>query len=158
MLELSFVPMNTRHLDAMETWTYGQFFPDFDMRAYRAGDPDASPLKGPGGCDGYAVVDGRGELVGLFEYYFDAHGDASIGLALRPDLTGRGIGREFLEAGIRFLIDHYGYSRPHVQLTVAEQNRPAIRLYERAGFELVDEVDDGVERELRMRRLISPIG
>ena len=72
-----------------------------------------------------------GTLVGF--YYLEEKGDAvEIGLGLRPDLTGRGLGREFFDAGIDFLRSRHP-GRP-VVLNVAAFNERAIRVYERAGF------------------------
>ena len=72
-----------------------------------------------------------GELIGYFE--FEPEGDIlEIGLGLRPDLTGRGLGPDFFEAGLQF-----GRERFHPQtfrLRVATFNRRAIKIYERAGF------------------------
>ena len=55
---------------------------------------------------------------------------------MRPDLTGRGLGEEFVHAGLRFAREVY--SPPAFRLTVAAFNRRAIRVYERAGFETVE--------------------
>lgn len=155
MPDYHFVPMSREYLAAMEGWTYGEYFPDFDVEAYRASARlGADPLPGPAGCDGYAVLDGAEQLIGLFEYYFDDDGTASIGLALRPDLTNRGLGRAFLEAGLEFLVGHYDYRRPYVHLTVDPGNAPALKLYRRAGFEAVPSATHG--GEIEMRRRVTP--
>jgi [ribosomal protein S18]-alanine N-acetyltransferase len=73
---------------------------------------------------------------------------------MRPDLTGRGLGEEFVHAGLRFARETY--SPPAFRLTVASFNRHAISVYERAGFETVERFGSdtrGAEREwLLMRR------
>jgi ribosomal-protein-alanine N-acetyltransferase len=55
-----------------------------------------------------------------------------IGLGMRPDLTGRGMGLHFMEA----ILGHAGdtYRPAAYRLVVATFNRRAIRVYERAGF------------------------
>ena len=77
-----------------------------------------------------------------------------VGLGMRPDLTGRGLGEEFVHAGLRFARETY--SPPAFRLTVAAFNRRAIRVYERAGFETVETFGSatrGAEKEwLLMRR------
>lgn len=55
-----------------------------------------------------------------------------FGLGLKPDLTGKGIGYEFVQKGIEFGSSIYKIGR--ARLTVAAFNKRAIRVYERAGF------------------------
>lgn len=51
-----------------------------------------------------------------------------------PDRRGRGIGMALLAGAARHAVDH---GAPFVELTVREDNEPALRLYRRAGFERV---------------------
>lgn len=79
----------------------------------------------------FSVCTDDGALVGF--YYFEERGDAvAYGLGLRPDLSGRGLGARFVEAGIEFAQARFG--RRRIVLDVAEFNARAIRVYERAGF------------------------
>ena len=57
---------------------------------------------------------------------------AEIGLGLRPDLTGHGLGESFLRACLHFASAALG-ARSYT-LAVAAFNRRAITVYERAGF------------------------
>lgn len=76
----------------------------------------------------YAANDGP---VGIFTYIIERD-TVEIGLAMRPDLTGKGNGLEFVHAGISFAKQRY--SPRHLRLTVAVFNQRARRVYERAGF------------------------
>ena len=105
----------------MATWRY--------ERPYDFYDGDVDPVLNPERF--YEALDEDGSLVG--NYYFEQKGDAlEIGLGLRPDLTGRGLGLEFLLAGIEFGRRRFGLSR--VILNAAAFNERAIKVYERAGF------------------------
>ena len=73
-----------------------------------------------------------GRRLGLYE----VEPALDVGLGMRPDLTGRGLGEEFVHAGLRFARETY--SPPAFRLTVATFNQRAIRVYERAGFETVE--------------------
>lgn len=64
-------------------------------------------------------------------------GSLSIGLGLRPDLTGHGRGLALVEAGIGFAREWY---QPTLfRLYVFAWNARAIQVYERAGFTRVGE-------------------
>lgn len=93
----------------------------------------------------YHSVYDNGNLVGYFCFGEDARVPAGrqlgvyerepaldVGLGMRPDLTGRGLGETFIGAGLRFAQD--SYSPPAFRLTVATFNRRAISVYETAGF------------------------
>jgi [ribosomal protein S18]-alanine N-acetyltransferase len=92
-------------------------------------DGDVEPVLNPERF--YQATGEDGSLIGF--YYFDEQGDAlEIGLGLRPDLTGRGLGLDFLLAGIEFGRRRFGDSR--VILNVAAFNERALKVYEQAGF------------------------
>jgi RimJ/RimL family protein N-acetyltransferase len=79
----------------------------------------------------YGVRDEHRGVVGFF--YFERRGDAIFyGLELRPDLTGRGLGLEFVRGGLDFASDRFGMRR--LVLDVAEFTERAIKVYERAAF------------------------
>lgn len=93
----------------------------------------------------FVATDGTGAVVGFCCYGADARvagGDyrdsdaLDIGLGLRPDLTGHGQGRAFLDAALAFGREHLG-ARCY-RLTVAAFNKRAIRVYERAGFRAIE--------------------
>ena len=94
-----------------------------------------------------------GELVGFFG--FEQRADAVVvGLGLRPDLTGRGRGLGFLDAGLAFARERFAPRR--FTLSVATFNRRAICVYERAGFEAVrtfdHETNGGIHPFVEMQR------
>jgi [ribosomal protein S18]-alanine N-acetyltransferase len=104
-----------------DAWRYD---PPYDFY-----DGDGLPVKNPESF--FAVRDDKGALIGF--YFFELWGDALFyGLGLRPDLTGRGLGEQFMLAGLKFARPIYGQRR--VVLYVAAFNERAIRLYRRLGF------------------------
>src|SRR5688572_20055670 len=71
----------------------------------------------------FAAHDAGGELVGYFGFSLD--GDVvGVGVGLRPDLTGRGLGLSFLEEGLAFARARFHPRR--FRLSVAEFNVRAI--------------------------------
>jgi len=80
----------------------------------------------------FSVFDADGALVGFFQ--FEREGTTvDVGLGLRPDLTGRGLGVGYLLAGLEFARERFSPER--FTLSVATFNRRAIQVYERAGFQ-----------------------
>jgi [ribosomal protein S18]-alanine N-acetyltransferase len=83
----------------------------------------------------FAVEDEAGDLIGFFSFKRKDADTIEIGLGLRPDHTGRGLGGGFLEAGLDYGRAHFGPGQ--FALSVATFNRRAITVYERAGFTAV---------------------
>jgi len=79
----------------------------------------------------YSVFNEENELVGFFVFKPDGQ-TVEVGLGLRPDLTGKGLGRAFITAGLTFGQEHF--SVDVWSLSVAIFNTRAIRLYKHAGF------------------------
>lgn len=59
----------------------------------------------------------------------------SIGLGLKPELTGQGLGKEFARMSIDFGIQRLNYKGNTVKLMVASFNERAIKVYKKLGFE-----------------------
>ena len=138
-----FRPMNEEEARAVVAWRYEAPYDFYDM----ANDPEGLEelLGTPERRRGYYAALSGGELVGFvcfgpggqvpsFDYADD--GSLDIGLGLRPDLTGRGLGFEFLIAGLEF--GRRRFAPTGFRLAVATFNERAIRVYERAGFRRVE--------------------
>jgi RimJ/RimL family protein N-acetyltransferase len=114
-------PADAAMFSERDTWRYD---PPYDFY-----DSDGLPVKNPELF--LAVRDDDGGLAGF--YFFEPCGDALFyGLGLRPDLTGYGLGEQFVLAGLELARSSYGQRR--VVLDVAAFNERAIRLYQRLGF------------------------
>jgi len=101
----------------------------------------------------YFSVDDDDALVG-FVVLKASGGIVEIGLGLRPDLTGKGLGRDFVDAGLSFAAQRCG--DPSFELAVAAFNERAITVYQRVGFEIVQrylhETNGDVHPFVRMAR------
>lgn len=130
-MSYQFQPMTLDHAHAIVEWRYPGEYAFYNMDA----DPDdlreflnnsawEQDTK-------FAVTDDSDALVGFFE--FIRQDDViAIGLGLRPDMTGRGLGEAFLRAGIAFAVEHF--KPPRLKVAVATFNQRAIAVYRRAGF------------------------
>jgi len=123
-VEIRIEPASPDEYALMRKWRYP---PPYDFY-----DGDVDPPENPERY--FAARDEDGELIGF--YYFEPNPpDLDYGLGLPPDLTGHGLGLEFFLAGLAYARDLYGPSR--VFLHVAEFNKRARRVYERAGFRVI---------------------
>jgi [ribosomal protein S18]-alanine N-acetyltransferase len=126
-----FRPLTQADAEAIAAWHYAEPYTFYDWIA----DPDdlAELLDPETRGEAYAAVDGSdGDLIGFFSSKPKESGTIEVGLGLRPEHTGRGLGLAFVEAGleeIRSRLDPKEFS-----LAVATFNRRAITVYERAGF------------------------
>jgi RimJ/RimL family protein N-acetyltransferase len=110
-------------LDERTKWRYGS--------PYEFYDGDQDPVLNPERF--FEARDEQGELVGF--YYFQQKEDAlEYGLGLSPELTGKGLGLEFVRSGLEFARRRFAPER--IVLSVAAFNERARIVYERAGFRL----------------------
>src|SRR5215831_16970424 len=88
-----------------------------------------------------AVENEQGDLVGFFQFVLrpgSPAGTITVGLGMRPDLTGQGQGLAFVKAGLAF--GQQRYTPTAFRLLVLTWNQRAIKVYLRAGFRIVREV------------------
>ena len=144
----TFSPMTEADARAVGTWQY-----EGPYRVYSLKRDDAAPAPEDELLDKrspyFAVHDENDELVGFFCFGTAAEvsGEVesprlwtrdrslTIGLGLRPDWTGRGLGLTFVEAGLEFARAQFAPSS--FRLFVLTWNKRATRVYERAGFRRV---------------------
>ena len=143
--------MTQDEAELISTWEYTAPYDFYNAPADRN---DLAELLDPEQRAGqYFSVYAVGELIGFFQLTPD--GDAVVvGLGLRPDLTGRGLGLAFVERGLAFARKRFAPAR--FRLSVATFNERAITVYERAGFAttrtFVHETSGGVFPFVEMER------
>lgn len=143
-MSYSFRLMNEADASAIRAWRYEAPYDTYnvsDNPEEDAGPDEMLERRSPY----YAVRDEEGELIGYFCYgtaaqpfgspkaglYTDDH-SIVIGLGLRPDLTGKGLGPSFVEAGLDFARQQFAPQT--FLLYVMAFNQRAIRAYEKVGF------------------------
>ena len=127
-------PLTQSDAEMIATWHYEGEYSFYDAEADA---DDLAELLDPAlrGDSMFAVRDGAGELVGFFAFQI-AVGVVDYGLGLRPDLTGKGSGADFVRAGLDFAQSRF--SPKTIQLHVAAFNKRAIKVYRRVGFREVE--------------------
>lgn len=132
----TFAPMDEASARSIQAWRY-----DGPYAVYNVGSGEESLQAFLDPQNAYHAITGEtGELVAFACFGPDARvrgGDYAepaldVGLGLRPDLTGRGLGLGMVEA----ILDHArgAFTPATFRLTVAAFNRRALRVYKRAGF------------------------
>jgi [ribosomal protein S18]-alanine N-acetyltransferase len=125
-----FAPTDDEEAREISRWHYQ---PPYDFYDWTNDPDDLEELLDPARREGsyFSASDAEGNLVGFFQ--FETAGQTvDVGLGLRPDLTGRGLGPEYLLAGLEFARERFSPER--FTLSVATFNERAIAVYERCGF------------------------
>jgi [ribosomal protein S18]-alanine N-acetyltransferase len=149
--QLDITPMSQDEAEKIASWRYE---PPYDFYDARADETDLAELLDPAlRIDRYFSAYHGDELVGSF--VFTRVGDVVfVGLGLRPDLTGRGLGPSFVEGGLDFARQRF--APDSFRLSVAEFNERAVAVYERVGFTVtrrfVHETNGGVFPFVEMER------
>ncbi|PYI52627.1 GNAT family N-acetyltransferase [Paenibacillus flagellatus] len=137
MTEWAFVPMEERHGKAICEWRYPPPYDVFDWAPWEKlaerSEEFADPLVRAAQYE--AVLDGSGELCG-FAQFFPLEGWTRLGLGLRPDLCGSGLGPSFVRAIVRRARERN--PRNGIDLEVLASNTRAIRAYLKSGFAVAD--------------------
>ncbi|MCL4267391.1 MAG: GNAT family N-acetyltransferase [Anaerolineae bacterium] len=142
--KLTLRPIASEDLPVLLTW---QYEPPYDIYSLGDGRTDAPALAeaadyflDPVYCF-YSVVEAdSGELTAVVSFGLDGQvsgGDYSqealdIGMAVRPDLTGHGLGSQFAGAAITFA--WHTFHPPRLRVTIADFNERARRVWEKHGF------------------------
>ncbi|MGN1143175.1 MAG: GNAT family N-acetyltransferase [Anaerovoracaceae bacterium] len=142
------ISMRTEDARMIAEWKYPGIYSIYSMQ----NDPEtiAELMNG----EYYACMDEERRLMGYFcagqsaripaqRPYIDLHSESAfqwidIGLGMRPELCGKGIGGGFMSAGMDYIRGQNPGCR--LRLVVACFNRRAIALYEKMGFHIRETV------------------
>lgn len=138
-MRFSFKPLTHEGAREISGWSYEEPYSIYN------GNPESVPALLDPQNRYHAAFDESGTLAGYFCFGADARIPAGerieiykgenvldVGLGLNPQLTGKGIGAEFVRAGLRFAGEAFHPSA--FRLTVATFNQRAIRVYKKVGF------------------------
>ena len=127
-----FAPMNAQYADDIVSWHYDGVYSFYDMAA------DEDDLRIFMDTENWqkvtkAILNKDDELVGWASFYAE-NDDFRLSLGLRPDLTGRGLGKELVSECVSYARLHYKSAGHTIRLAVALFNQRAIKVYQRVGF------------------------
>ena len=142
-MHFTFKPMDEADARARQAWRYEGEYSVYNW------EPEDNPFeildrRSPY----YAVQDDKGELIGFFcfgssaqvwdsgePHLYSENNTITVGLGMRPDLVGKGLGLAFVNAGLTFAKEQF--KPDYFRLFVLTFNERAIKVYERAGFQRV---------------------
>ena len=141
-------PMNEEEARAICAWRYAGQYAIYNIDTDGGDNQEAVADMLDRRSPQYAVRDAQGELVGFYAFGTSAtisdvdepalyaeNNTIFIGLGMRPDLTGKGLGLDFINAELDFARQQF--APDYFRLYVLSFNKRAIRAYEKAGFERV---------------------
>jgi len=132
-MKFIFTPMNEKYADDIVTyWHYDDVYSFYDMAA---DEDDLRIFMDTKNWENIikAVLNENDELVGWASFYTE-NDEFWLSLGLRPDLTGQGLGEEFVSECVIYAISGYKLTKHRIKLAVALFNQRAIKVYQRAGF------------------------
>jgi ribosomal-protein-alanine N-acetyltransferase len=154
--KLTIIPMRSEHASDIADWHYPGFYSFYDLRHYPE-DIEEIFDESKWGTNLFSVLDGKGELLGELSFQEEGN-ELEIGIAMRPDMVGRGMGQTLLQAGMAFARHRFEFDI--FRIGVWKLNGRAIRVYERAGFQSEGEFFNDIEgieyRFIRMTRRKDP--
>jgi ribosomal-protein-alanine N-acetyltransferase len=124
--------MNEKHANDVANWHYDGVYSFYDMAV---DEEDLGILMDTRNWQDIirAVLNENDELVGWASLYAD-NDEFWLSLDLRPDLTGQGLGQEFVSECTNYAISQYKLTKDAIKLRVALFNQHAIKVYQRVGF------------------------
>ena len=141
-MRFTFAPLSAADISLLQTWRYEGPYAVYSM--IEATSEELLDSRSPY----FAAHNEQRELVGFFCFGTSAevtgaakptlwseNHSLTIGLGLRPDLTGQGLGLAFVEAGLDFARQQFAPTS--FRLFVLAWNERAMQVYARAGFERV---------------------
>ena len=138
-MKIEYCPAEKKHARVFVNWQYKPPYDIYNCPPEEIGEAvqyNIDPANNV--C---AMLDQNEELIGYCSYGKDAQvpgGDYSeealdIGLMIKPELTGQGMGSDFVSEVIQNGIDKYAPEK--LRVTIAAFNKRAMRVWEKNGFQ-----------------------
>ena len=131
-MELAFRPLTQTHaLEIANEWKYDDIYSFYDMTADAEDYEEFIDEDLRNQNDHYEVLENN-ELVGFF-CVIRENASVEIGLGMRPDICGKGKGRQFVKQIVDFVEHNYKFDK--LIMNVALFNQRAIKVCRSCGFE-----------------------
>lgn len=130
-MDLVIKPLTQEHaLEIADEWKYDGEYAFYDMTADVEDYEEFVDEDLRNRNDHYEVWE-NDRLIGFFCVVKEDR-SIEIGLGMRPDMCGKGMGRRFVGRIVEFIEEHYRFDR--LVMSVASFNQRAIKVYRSCGF------------------------
>ena len=130
-MELVFQPLTQIHaLEIANDWKYDDIYSFYDMTADAEDYEEFIDEDLRNKNDHYEALKNN-ELIGFF-CVIQENSSIEIGLGMRPDICGKGNGKQFVKQIIDFIEQNYKFDK--LIMNVASFNQRAIKVYRSCGF------------------------
>ncbi|WP_438444899.1 GNAT family N-acetyltransferase [Gorillibacterium sp. sgz5001074] len=136
-VKLHVVPMNIRHCQDICTWVYEPPYDIYQWNSWAQMEEDAEEFADSQIRETqYICIMNEDDFLIGYAQLFPLVGVTRLGLGMRPELCGQGLGAAF----IRTIVEEARRRRPEdeIDLEVLEWNERARRAYAKAGFVVTD--------------------
>ncbi len=144
-MEFLFRPIKDEDANVIISYKHGNDFNCFDADKHAS---DIDTLLGAVDVDFYVATNDEDEIVGFSEVTFDEDGIMEMSGALFPEFAGEGLGYDFLTQCIDYLVEFYDYDKPSIVTLLKPEDRKALKVFERVGFQLIEEDDDWIQMSI----------
>ena len=138
-MEFIFRPINEEDANVIISYKHGNDFKCFDSEKQAS---DIDTLLSSNEVDFFVAVNDEEEIIGFSEVTFDEEGIMEMSGALLPEYAGEGLGYDFLTQCIDYLVDQYDYDKSTLITLIKPEDRRAVKVFERVGFQIIQEDDE----------------
>lgn len=140
-LSLRIVPMNIRHCQDICTWTYEPPYDLYEWSSWAQMEQEEQEFADQEIREAQyiSILEKASDCLVGYAQLFPLNGVTRLGLGMRPELCGLGMGSSF----VRFIAEEAQRRRPadEIDLEVLTWNIRAQKAYQRAGFVITDEYE-----------------
>ncbi len=155
------VPLQAKHAKEILVWRYPPPYDFYDAPEQRPPEDYVTEFLRPE-YQFHAILDDQDHFIGFCSFGIDGQVPGGnyesealdIGLGMRPELTGKGNGYQFVDAILLHARKQFDPSC--FRMTVASFNERALKLYKRFGFNYVEEFV-GNARDISYTILTCPV-
>lgn len=146
-MEFFFRPINEEDANTIISYKHANDYACFDSEKHSS---DIDSLLGASDVDFYVAVNDDDEIIGFAEVTFDDEKIMEMSGALLPDFAGEGMGYDFLTQCIEYVVDRYDYEETTIKTLISPDDKRAIKVLKRVGFQVVEEDDEWVEMAIEL--------